>query len=198
VNLARLTHFVCVTTADQASAFYIARLISIAGRIELGPPAKDFLSWCIAYRAASGLEFDAATARGRMLALGIDPDRAPEKDCELSGFRDLVAPEADIDAAFAAIRSTRTVYDDVRALEAGLVLNEVPDGLGALQFHDAWPKLLLQCKREPEKRRIRFVDRPVKACPKCNIVLLRDLQSDLARDGICETNCHGFILVRNA
>lgn len=198
VNLARLTHFVCVTTSHPASGLYLARLISTAGRIELGPLAKDIFSWCIAYRAANGLEFDAATARGRMLVLGIDPARVPEKDCELAGFRDLVAPGADIDAAFAAIRSTRTVYDDVKALEAGLATNIVPDGLRALPYHEAWPRLLVQCEREPEKRRIRFVDRPVKACPKCNIVLLPDLKSELARNGICETNCHGFILVRNA
>lgn len=198
VNLARLTHFVCVSTAHPASELYLARLISIADRIELGSLAQDIFAWLIACRAASGSEFGAATARGRMLALGIDPDRIPEKDCELAGFRDLVAPGADIDAASSAIRSTRTVYDDVKALEAGLAGNRVPDGLRALPFHDAWPRLLMQCEREPEKRRIRFVDRPVKACPKCNIVLLRDLQSELVRNGICETNCHGFILVRNA
>ena len=135
-------------------------------------------------------------ARGRMLSLGIDPDRAPELDCALTGFRDLLAPNADLDATFAAIRTTRTVHDDIRALEAGLRTNVVPEGLEVLARHPSWRRLLEHCRREPERRRIRFVDQPVSAC-SCNIVLPR-LRDELARDGVCDTGCHGFVLVRNA
>lgn len=196
VNLTRMTHFVCVTTSHPATESFLARLVALAGKLELGDVARDTFAWCIAYLAARGSQFDAATARGRMLTLGIDPDAAPKEDCALPGFLEVLAPEAEVTAVLEVIRSTRTVYDDVRALEVGLGANIVPEGLRALPFHEAWPRLLQQCAREPEKRRIRFVDRPVTACPQCNIALMAHLKSELSRKGICETSCHGFILVR--
>lgn len=196
VNIARLSHFVCVSTKHPATKAFVARLIGLGRKVSLGQNAKDTLAWCIVQLAAAGAGLDAAMARGRMLSLGIDPDQAPEADCALTGFRDLLAPDADLDATFAAIRATRTVHDDVRALEAGLVTNVVPEGLEVLARHPSWHRLLEQCRREPERRRIRFVDQPVSAC-SCNIVLPR-LRDELARDGVCDTGCHGFVLVRNA
>jgi hypothetical protein len=132
-----------------------------------------------------------------MMALGIDPDRIPEEDYALPGLIDIISPEADVAAVLAAIRSTKTVYDDVKALEAGLKANLVPVGLAALPYYSGWPRLLEQCARAPERRRIHFVERPVSACPVCSITLLNHLRSELARSGICEASCHGFILARN-
>lgn len=196
VNIARLTHFVCVSTEHPATEAFVARLVGLGRKVSLGQSAKDTLAWCIVQLTAAGAGLDAAMARGRMLSLGIDPDRAPELDCALTGFRDLLALDADLDATFAAIRATRTVHDDIRALEAGLRTNVVPEGLEVLARHPSWRRLLEHCRREPERRRIRFVDQPVSAC-SCNLVLPR-LRDELARDGVCDTNCHGFVLVRNA
>lgn len=195
VNVARLTHFVCVATEHPLTEGFVARLVGLGKTVDLGVTAQDMLAWCLVQLAAKGTTFDAASARGRMLSLGIDPERAPEPDCALPGFRVLLAPEVDLDAVFAAIRATRTVHDDVRALEEGLRTDIVPDGLEILARHPSWRKLLEHCRREPARRRIRFVDHPVSACA-CNIVLPQ-LKDELARHGVCDTRCHGFVLVRN-
>jgi hypothetical protein len=195
VNLARLTHFVCVATEHPLTEGFVVRLVGLGKAVDLSGTAKDVLAWCIAQLAAKGTTLDAASARGRMLSLGIDPDRTPEPDCALSGFGNLLAHDADLDAVFAAIRATRTVHDDVRALEEGLKTDIVPEGLEILARHASWNKLLEYCRREPARRRIRFVDQPVSACT-CNIVLPQ-LKDELARHGVCDTGCHGFVLVRN-
>ena len=195
VNVARLTHFVCVATEHPLTEGFVARLVGLGKTVDLGGTAKDLLAWCIAQLAAKGTVLNAASARGRMLSLGIDPERAPEPDCALSGFCDLLAPDADLDAVFAAIRATRTVHDDVRALEEGLKADIVPEGLEILARHPSWRRLMEHCTLEPARRRIRFVDQPVSAC-SCNIVLPQ-LKYELARHGVCDTGCHGFVLVRN-
>lgn len=195
VNAARLTHFVCVATEHPNTAAFVMRLVGLGKTVDLGITTKDVLAWCIVQLAAKATILDAASARARMLSLGIDPDRSPEPDCVLPGFRDLIAPDSNLDAAFTAIRATRTVHDDIRTLQEGLKVNVVPDGLEILARHPSWQKLLEHCRREPARRRIHFVDQPVSAC-SCNIVRPH-IKDELVRDGVCDTNCHGFILVRN-
>lgn len=195
VNVIRMTHFVCVTTSQPSTDALVARLVTVAGRINLGEAARDTVAWCLAYLAAGGL-FAAAEARARMMTAGIDPDREPDAGLALPGFAELLAPEAEMASVLAAIRATRTVHDDVRTLEAGLLEGRMPDGLSALPLHEGWEDLKRLCAA-PGRRRVHFVDRPVAACPSCNITLLPYLKSELARKGVCETRCHGFILARN-
>jgi len=130
------------------------------------------------------------------MTAGIDPNREPDPEFALPGFAELMAPEADMASVLAGIRATRTVHDDVRTLEAALLEGRKPDGLSALPLHEGWEELWRQCAA-PGRRRVHFVDRPVAACPTCNITLLPYLKSELARKGVCEARCHGFILARN-
>lgn len=195
VNVIRMTHFVCVTTSHPSTDALVARLVTVAGRMDLGEAARDTVAWCLAYLAAGSL-VDAAEARARMMTVGVDPDREPDPEFALPGFAELMAPEADMACVLAAIRATRTVHDDVRTLEAALLEGRKPDGLSALPLHQGWEELRRQCAA-PGRRRVHFVDRPVAACPACNITLLPYLKSELAWKGVCETRCHGFILARN-
>ena len=197
VNLARMTNYVCLVTDHPSTSAFVARLVSKAKGLTLGTPARDTLSWCLAYMAAGGADSDAASIRGRMLALGVDPARTPEEEFALPGFAAMMAPGADIAMVQEQIRATRTVHDDVRALEAGLAANEVPEGLSILAEHPSWRKLMEHCAREPSRRRIHFVDRPVSACQHCRIVRPH-LEHDLRRHGVSDTGCHGFILLRQA
>lgn len=195
INVIRMTHLVCVTTSHPSTDALVARLVTVAGTMDLGEAARDTVAWCLAYLAAGG-QFGAAETRTRMMTAGIDPDREPDTELALPGFAELIAPEADIPSVLAAIRATRTVHDDVRTLEAALLDGRVPDGLSALPLHEGWEDLRRRCGT-PGHRRVHFVDRPVAACPACNITLLPYLKSELARKGVCETRCHGFILARN-
>jgi hypothetical protein len=195
LNVIRMTHFVCVMTSHPSTDALVARLVTVATKLDLGEEARDTVAWCLAYLAAEGL-FDVAEARARMMAAGIDPDRQPAEEFALPGFAELMAPEADVPSVFDAIRATRTVHDDVRALETALIEGQFPKGLSALPLHEGWEELRRQCGM-PGRRRVHFVDRPVSACPTCNIMLLGHLRSELARKGVCESRCHGFILARN-
>lgn len=195
LNVVRMTHFVCVTTSHPSTDALVARLVTVAAKFDLGKEARDTVAWCLAYLAAKGL-IDAAQARARMMAAGIDPDRRPAEEFALPGFAKLMAPEADVSSVFAAIRATRTAHDDVRALEAALIEGQFPNGLSALPLNEGWEELRRQCGM-PGRRRVHFVDRPVSACPTCNITLLEHLRSELAHKGVCESRCHGFILARN-
>lgn len=47
-----------------------------------------------------------------------------------------------------------------------------------------------------DKRRIQFVDHPVKACRRCNIAIPDEEANRLRSTGLCEARCHGFILTR--
>ena len=197
VNLLRLAQFVCVTTTHPLTTVFVQRLLTLAEKIPLGASARHTLAWCLAYLAADGSTFSAATTRARMLKLGINPDHPPDPQYALIGLGELLSgPDADLGAVFAAVSAVRTIHDDVRALEAGLAQGGVPEGLASLQAHAGWDRLLVQCRREPGKRRIQFVETAVKACGKCHIALLHHQQSELARYGVCETTCHGFILAR--
>lgn len=195
VNLVRLTHFVCVATDHPNTASFLRELVGHAKTLELGSMAKDLLAWCIVQLVAQETPVNAAAARARMLSLGIDPSHVPDAAHALVGFSELIAPGSDLDAIFSAIRKTRTVYDDIQALEEGLIAGTIPGDLEVLGQHPQWPKLLGHCMRPPENRKLRFVDRPVSAC-SCGMVRPH-IRDDLRDEGICDTRCHGFILVRN-
>lgn len=197
MNVARIIRFVCVTTEDPVTASLLLRILRLAENVALSGDARDMMAWCITYLAAGGTEFDAAKARGRMLKLGIDPDRLPDDELALPGLVDFMAPGTDALDTLKAIQATRTIYDDVRALEAALEAGQFPSRLTALPHHEMWPQLLLQCQREVGRRRIQFVDQPVKACRKCSIAIPDEEANRLRSTGLCEARCHGFILTRN-
>ncbi len=197
MNVACIIRFICVATEDPATESLLSRILRLAEDIELGGDARDMMAWCIVYLAAGGTGFDAAKARGRMLKLGIDPNRSPDDQLALPGLVDFIAPGTDALDTLKAIQAARTIYDDVRALEAALATDHVPGRLTALPLHEMWPQLLDQCQREASKRRIQFVDHPVKACRRCSIAIPDEEANRLRSTGICEARCHGFILTRN-
>ena len=197
VNLLGLTSFVCVTTAHPMAATFMQRLATIAERFDLGPVARDVFAWCLFYLAAGATTFEAATTRARMLVLGIDPERDPDPEYAVPALAELIAPAADVRATVEAIRRVRTVHEDVRALEAGVASDFIPEDLHALRSHPRWDAMVKECAREPGRRRIHFVEVPRDGCPQCNITLLPHLRSELRRLGVCESACHGFILARN-
>ena len=195
VNVIRLTHFVCVATHHPNTEAFVRELVGHGKKFGLGSTAKAVLAWCIVQLAGKETPINAASARARMLSLGIDPSHPPEPRYALTGFHQLIAPDADLDAIFSAIRTTRTVHDDIRALEETLNAGNVPGHLDILGQHPHWRRLLEQCTRDPVNRRVRFVDQPVSAC-RCGVVRPH-IRDELKSHGICDTRCHGFILVRN-
>lgn len=197
MNVARIIRFICVTIEYPATESLLWRILRLAEDIELGGDARDMMAWCIAYLAAGGTEFDAAIARGRMLKLGIDPDRSPNDQLALPGLDDVIAPGTDALDTLKAIQAARTVYDDVRALEVALDAGQSPGSLMALPLHEMWPQLLDECQREAGKRLIQFVDHPVKACQRCSRAIPPEEANLLRSTGLCKAPCHGFILTRN-
>ncbi|MDR6832102.1 MULTISPECIES: hypothetical protein [unclassified Sphingopyxis] len=197
MNVARIIRFICVTTEDPATESLLSRILRLAEDIELGGEARAMMAWCIAYLAAGGTEFDAAKARGRMLKLGIDPDCLPDDQWALPGLVDFMAPGTDALDTLKAIQAARTIYDDVRALETALEAGQFPSRLTVLPLHEMWPQLLDQCQREAGKRRVQFVEHPVKACRRCSIAIPDEEANRLRSTGLCEARCHGFILTRN-
>lgn len=195
VNIIRLTHFVCVATDHPNTEAFVRELVGHGKRLELGSTAKAVLAWCVVQLAGKEAPINAASARARLLSLGIDPTHPLEPGLALTGFHELIAPDADLDAIFSAIRTTRTVHDDIRALEEGLNAGNIPCDLDILGQHPHWRRLLEQCKRDPVNRRVHFVDQPASAC-RCGVVRPH-IKDELKSDGICDTRCHGFILVRN-
>ena len=181
----------------EASATFVSRLVQVAMLGAFGPSAREAAGWgavCLAGRTADAMEL--AVARSRLLALGLDPD-ALDPESAPPGLFEVIAPGRDAPTLLAGIRSCRTVHEEVRRLEASLVTGALPEVLPILESYAGWSRLRAQLAREPERRRVHFVDRPVAACPKCRIKLLQHQESELKRNGVAEADCHGFILARN-
>lgn len=197
LGILRLTHFVCVTTLHEGSAGFVARLVQIALQARFGAAARQSAAWCAVYLAGlSSDPVEVAVARTRLAVLGLTPDDL-DTEFELPGLFEVIAPGAELQPLLASIRACRTVHEEVRLLEAALGAGALPDNLPTLEGHEGWPQLKAQLLRAPERRRVHFVDRPVSACPRCNIRLLDHQASALGRTGVVEA-CHGFILARNA
>lgn len=197
-NLLRLTHLVCVTTSHASTAAFLDRLLTIGQGFALSTDARGAAAWCIVYLAGADCSPMAmAAARSRLIALGIDPNTQPAAEHALPGLAEVIAPGADIAATIKAIRHVRTVHEEVQILEADLRARRDLAALRILPSSEHWPGLQRQFKRDIARRRIHFVDGPVTACPKCQMQLLPHEKVELARRGLCEASCHGYILARN-
>ncbi|WP_157783515.1 hypothetical protein [Rhizorhabdus wittichii] len=197
MGVLRMTQFVSITTGQDYSSF-LERLVQIALQGDFGAGVKEAAACCTVYLAAkAGDKVSIATARSRLLSLGIDPAEPISQDAALPGLLEVIAPSSDLPDILSAIASCRTIHEEIRALEAGLSIGQIPIGLDSLTSFESWPKLKRQLDRKP-LRRVYFVERPRRSCPKCNMELLHDAKTQLARHGVCEANCHGFILARNS
>lgn len=198
LNLARLTHFVCVSTAHPMTREFTEQLVRIASRIPLshaGQQTAASLVLCAALADSDALAVP--TARGRLLALGLNPDEELDPYYTLLGLSEVMAPGVDPSTLLERIRSTRTVHEEVRLLENALEAGEPIPSLSSIVQSEHWPGIAAQLARTPERRKIWFVDRPVNACPCCHIQMLRHLRSELERRGLCHSG-HGYILVRDS
>ena len=198
LNLARLTHFVCVATSHPMTREFTERLVRVASQIPLTHAGQQTAAWLVLCSALADTDALASpTARSRLLAMGLNPDDDLDPHYSLLGLSEIMAPGVDPVTILERIRSTRTVYEDVRLLEHALEAGEPIPDLPALMQSEHWPGIAARLGRTPERRQIWFVDQPVRACPCCQIEMLRHLRSELERRGVCHSG-HSYILVRDS
>lgn len=136
-------------------------------------------------------------ARLRALRMGLDPDGPPPDDMPTDGFRDYLAPAADLGALWVRLGKVRTMSEQVRSyvadLRSGRLAGDYPDLRGDPQL---WPALERAVTGAGSRGSVVVVPRGTDACPRHWLGLpAREAQSLRVRGIGRALDCCGCVLV---
>lgn len=146
-------------------------------------------------KATDGLANAAGRARPLLLRSGIDPSTLEIELDSVPAFIQILAANWDGSEFLARVRRVKTPGEQVQAFLRAAYEGAPHAGFEELEQLPSWPKLS-KVLADPNgtNARVFVVDEPVKACPKCHLVMPVIFQQELRTSGVV-SYCH-LILCR--
>ena len=159
-----------------------------------GPAANQALASLMVYYGTDGAPNGAARVRRALLKRGVDPLTLDPLVCEtIPAFIDLLAQGFDVAVFIAAVCSSKTAGEEVRAYLAAAAAGEAFTDSHFLTKSEHWPRLQIALTDRVLFEKFFVVETPPSACPRCHMTFPRANYADLRQFGV--TTCCGRLIL---
>jgi hypothetical protein len=197
-----LTQYVCdrLRPGQQETRSYLGRLVGAftKGGIEPGLHDIALAAICVALAddVGKGVSEAFAWARLKVLRIGLDPNGPAPDVTAADGFRQMLAPDADIATLWKCLQDVRSMPEQIgyylEELRNGSTSGAYPDLRAKREF---WPHLDQVLQGKASKDGVVPVRRGAASCPRCHFSLPLGNAQLLGQRSIVRAGCCNRILV---